>query len=38
MCNFFNATVYAAYENCSQTLSPEVTNCVIAKHDTIITE
>ncbi|KAF2647246.1 hypothetical protein K491DRAFT_723603 [Lophiostoma macrostomum CBS 122681] len=38
LCNFFNATLYAAYDKCNQTLSPDLTNCIIAKEDTVITE
>jgi hypothetical protein len=36
MCNFFNATLYAAYGNCSQELSKQKTLGMVALGDTIV--
>jgi hypothetical protein len=36
MCNFYNATLYAAYVNCSQGLSKQKTLGLVALGDTIV--
>jgi hypothetical protein len=36
MCNFYNATLYATYSNCSQELSKNKTLALVASGDTIV--
>jgi hypothetical protein len=36
MCNFYNATLYATYSNCSQELSKNKTLALVASSDTIV--
>jgi hypothetical protein len=36
MCNFYNATLYAAYSNCSQELSKEKTLGLVALGETVV--
>lgn len=36
MCNFFNATLYAAYAGCPQELSKAKTLALVARNDTVV--